>query len=134
MMRAAMRHGRTIRRIWAACLVLAALNHALILIRHGLFWDYGGVGPGSAAYWSSLTVVDPLVAWLLLARPRVGVPATAVLIATNVAHNLAVTLRYALDDGFATRVLTSPVLLSQIGFLLFVAATYHLASRTRVFR
>jgi len=116
--------------------MLAALNHARILIVHGMFWDYGGVGRGSALYWSGLTLVDPVVAVLLLVRPRIGVPAAAVLIATNVVHNLSVTARFTPEGEVLGRVVTSPVLLSQIGFLLFVALTYRLAlsKRTRTFR
>lgn len=112
------RHSRIIRCIWAACLLLAGLNHARILLQHGLLWDYGGVGWASAAYWSSLTILDPLAAALLFARPRWGIVAAAILIATNVAHNLAI-----------TRAAFSPQLLSQIAFLLFVAATARTAWR-----
>lgn len=73
------RRSRIIRGIWAACL---PLNHARVLLQHGLFWNYGGVGRVSAAYWSSLTVTDPIAAALSFARPRIGTLASSVLIAT----------------------------------------------------
>lgn len=116
--------------------MLAALNHARILVAHGLFWNYGGVGWPSALYWSGLTLVDPLVALLLLVRPRVGVPATAVVIATNVIHNLWVTARFVPDGEVPAHIANSPALLSQIGFLIFVAATYRsaMAGTDRAFR
>lgn len=115
--------GRRIRIVWAICLLLAGLNHARILVRYGLFWDYGGAAPASAAYWTLLTLVDPLVALLLFVRARAGVIATILLIATNVAHNLVVTALHAPAGGFLARVIAGPELLCQIGFLLFVLAT-----------
>lgn len=117
------RRSRNIRAVWAACLLLAGANHARILLQHGVFWDYGGVGSASAAYWSSLTLADPIVAALLFTRPRVGIGATILLIATNVLHNLTVTARSAPPGEVVTQVSSSPVLLSQIGFLLFVTIT-----------
>jgi hypothetical protein len=123
------RRSRIIRAVWAACLVLAGLNHARILVQHGLLWDYGGVGWASAAYWSSLTILDPLAAILLFARPRIGIAAAAILITTNVAHNLAITARYTPVGEFLGRAASSPQLLSQIAFLLFVAATARAAWR-----
>lgn len=121
------RRGLIIRSVWAACLLLAGFNHARILLQHGIFWDYSGVGWASAAYWSSLTILDPLVAALLFVRPRVGIPSTIALIVTNVLHNLAVTAQHALEGQFLTHVASSPFVISQIGFLLFVGATARLA-------
>lgn len=118
-----------IRSIWAACLLLAGLNHARILFQHGLFWDYHGASLASAIYWSSLTIIDPLVAALLFIRPRIGVPATLVVITTNVVHNLALTATNTRDGAFLSYVLSSPQLMSQIGFLLFVVATWWIAWR-----
>ena len=116
-----------VRSIWAACLVLAGLNHARILLRHGLSWDYGGVGSASAAYWSSLTILDPLVAALLFVRPKAGIVATILLVTTNVVHNLALSRRRAPEGAFLAQVASNPLLASQIAFLLFVAATARIA-------
>tara|TARA_R110000824_G_scaffold127250_1_gene287264 strand:+ start:2924 stop:3343 length:420 start_codon:yes stop_codon:yes gene_type:complete len=121
------RRGRIIRSIWAACLLLAGLNHARILFQHGLLWDYHGASLASAIYWSSLTFIDPLVAALLFIRPRIGVLATIVVITTNVVHNIAVTASYMRDDAVLIYVTTSPQLMIQIGFLLFVIATWRMA-------
>jgi hypothetical protein len=118
------KHGSLIvRSLWAACLLIGGLNHARILLVHGIHWDYDGIGWPSAAYWSSLTILDPLVAALLFVRPRIGIPATILLIVTNVFHNLVVTARYVPEGEFLARAGTDPFLLSQIGFMLFVAAT-----------
>lgn len=115
-----------VRSIWAACLLIGGANHALILLQHGLFWDYGGVGWASAAYWSCLTILDPLAAVLLFARPKVGIVGTIVLIVTNVVHNLAVTAHRAPDGEFVATA-SNPFLASQIGFMIFVLATARLA-------
>lgn len=64
------RASHIVRSIWAACLLVGGLNHARILLQNGLLWDYGGMAWASAAYWSSLTIVDPVAAVLLFARPK----------------------------------------------------------------
>jgi hypothetical protein len=124
---AVQRSSLIVRSIWAACLLIGGVNHARILLQHGLSWDYGGVGWASAAYWSSLTVIDPTAAALLFARPKLGIPITILLIVTNVVHNLAVTARFIPEGEFLTRGASDPFILSQIGFMLFVAATARIA-------
>ena len=118
-----------IRGIWALCLLIGSANHARILLKHGLLWDYGGANPASAVYWSSLTLLDPLVAVLLFVRPRVGILATFVLMVTNVAHNVAITAHYTPPDQLLARVTAEPYLVSQIIFLLFVVMSAPLAWR-----
>jgi hypothetical protein len=104
-----------VRGIWAACLLLGGANHARILLQHGLLWDYGGVAWMSAAYWSSLAILDPVVAILLFVRPRAGIVATIVLIVSNVVHNLAITAHFAPGGEFLSRA-ANPFMASQIGF------------------
>ncbi len=118
-----------VRSIWAACLLVAGANHARILLQHGLFWDYHGVGWASAAYWSSLTIFDPIAAALLFARPKVGIVSTLLLIVTNVVHNLVITAQRAPEGEFLSRAASSPFLMLQIGFMLLVAATARTAWR-----
>jgi hypothetical protein len=118
----------TVRSIWAACLIIAAVNHALVLLRHGLLWDYGGVGRASALYWSSLTILDPLAAALLFMRPKAGVVATILLIVTNVVHNLAVTAHRDSAGGVVAAT-SNPFVAAQIGFMLLVFATALIAWR-----
>ena len=112
-----------IRSLWALCMLGAGFNHARILLRHGLWWDYGGVGWPSAAYWTSLTFLDPLAALLLFVRPKAGVALTAAIIASNVVHNLAIVAHRARAGEILNDVASSPFVLSQIAFLLFVLAT-----------
>ena len=116
-----------VRSIWAVCLLIGGLNHARTLLQHGLSWDYGGANPISAAYWTSLTFLDPLAAALLFIRPRLGIPATVVLIVTNVIHNVATTAHFAPAGEFLTRA-AHPITLSQVSFMLFVIATVRVAS------
>lgn len=111
-----------IRSIWAICLLVAGANHVRILLQHGLFWDYGGVAWVSAAYWSSLAILDPIAAALLFVRPKLGILSTVTLIGTNVTDNLAVMARYAPEGEFLHRA-SNPITLSQLGFMLFVGAT-----------
>ena len=117
-----------VRSVWAACLLIAGLNHAGLLVRHGIFWNYGGLNPVSAAYQTALTLIDPVVTALLFIRPRAGIVATVVLIVTNVIHNLATTAHFAPPGEFLTRA-SHPITLSQIGFMFFVAATARIAWR-----
>ena len=122
------RNSLVIRSIWAVCLLIAGLNHARILFLHGLLWNYDGAARSSAVYWSSLTILDPIAAALLFVRPKLGIPGSIFLITTNVLHNLAFTARYAPDGEFVTRA-ANPFLVSQIGFMVFVAATARSAWR-----
>lgn len=117
--------------IWTVCLLLATLNHARILAQHGLFWDYGGVGTASALYWSSLTIVDPFVASLLFIRPTFGIPVTVALITSNVVHNLTVTATFSGEGEFLSQAISSWTIVSQVAFMLFVAATAPTAWRGR---
>jgi hypothetical protein len=106
--------------------MIAAANHVRILLQHGLLWDYGGVSWASAVYWSSLTILDPIVAMLLFVRPKVGIPTTIVLTVTNVVHNLAITSLY-FPEGEFLRAAANPFFISQVAFMLFVAGTARIA-------
>jgi hypothetical protein len=72
-------------------------------------------------------VLDPLAALLLFVHPRLGVPVTAALIASNVVHNLVTTARSMPGRGALAVATSSPELMSQIAFLIFVAATARFA-------
>jgi hypothetical protein len=77
----------------------------------------------TALYWSSLTFLDPLAAVLVFVRPRMGITLTAGIIVTDVAHNLWFTAAHPLSASFVEDVTSSALMMSQIAFLLFVAAT-----------
>lgn len=86
-----------VRSIWAVCLLVGGLNHARILLQHGVLWDYGGVATASA-----------------------------VLITTNVIHNLAVTAHTAAAEDVLARA-ADPLIGSQIAFMVFVLTTARFA-------
>ena len=116
-----------LRAIYALCLAGATYNHLSTFLKHGLFWDYGGVPPASAAFWTALTVVDPVAIVLLFVTPNVGVSATAAIIIADVIHNVWITQRQYPSLLFGLR--QSPAVVEQIGFMIFVMATAPWARR-----
>ena len=105
-----------LRATYAICLLGAACTHLATFWRHGIGWDYGGAPLFTRAYWTSLTLLDPMAALLLFVRPRAGLVLTAAIIASDVLHNTLVgVLRW--DVRY----------LSQVAFSLFVACTVRLA-------
>jgi hypothetical protein len=109
-----------LRLLFAACLLGATVNHVRADIDCGLLCGYGfDAALPSRIYWSSLTVLDPLAAALLLVRPRAGLWLTFVVIASDVLHN---SYYVALANEW-----TNPFYLSQVGFLVLAAATAPLA-------
>jgi hypothetical protein len=100
----------------------AAWNHARILFEHGLGWDYGGIHPFVATFWTSLTFFDSLAVLLLLTRPRAGLALTTLIIVSDVLINACVGLTYGFDlASFA----------AQFIFMVFVLATVGRAWRDR---
>jgi hypothetical protein len=85
---------------------------------------------GTAVYWSSLTVLDPTAAALLFVRPRTGVVLTAMIIVSDVIHNLWFMASHPHGGSFEADMMSSPFMISQIAFLVFVAATARLAWRS----
>jgi hypothetical protein len=106
-----------LRVAYAVCLVAGASTHLWTVITHGPFWDYGGAPVISRIYWTSLTVLDPMAAILLFARPRAGLVMTLAIIVSNVAHNTWVMLRSSAPDWM------NWMYVSQVLFLVFVLAT-----------
>jgi hypothetical protein len=122
-----LRRGLIVRAIYATCLAGATLNHVRAIAAHGLLPDF--LPWGSAVYWSSLTLLDPLAALLLFLRPRLGIVLTAAIIVTDVAHNLWFVAHFASAQSLGAAIRGNPFLLSQIAFLLLVAATARIAWR-----
>jgi hypothetical protein len=115
-----------LRSVYAVCLLGATCTHTLTLIQHGIFWDYGGVGWASAAFWTSLTVLDPVAAACLFARPRVGLILTCGIIGADVLHN-GIVFSDVLLRSTETHLWTYTAFGLQVAFLLFVIATVRLA-------
>jgi hypothetical protein len=119
------RRGLVIRGIYAACLLVATINHIRAVALHGWFPTY--LPWLTASYWNSLTFLDPLAAALLFVRPKLGIVTTFAIIVTDVVHNLWFTATYARSASPAHAIATSPFLLAQMAFLTFVALTFSIA-------
>ena len=122
-----MRAGLIVRSLYALCLAVATVNHIRAIAAHGLLPDF--LPSGTAVFWSSLTLLDPLAAGLLFLRPRLGIVLTAAIIVADVAHNLWFVARDTPEPSLIATVTANPFLLSQIAFLLFVAGTARIAWR-----
>jgi hypothetical protein len=85
-----------------------------ILLEHGLWWNYGGIHPFYAAFWTSLTFFDSLAVLLLLTRPRAGLAATTLIIVSDVLVNTCVGLTYGFDPASYA---------AQFIFMVFVLGT-----------
>lgn len=86
-------------------------------------WDYNGAHVVSRVYWTSLAILDPLAAALLLWKPRSGLLLTVVIVVSNVAHNTWVMLESSAPDW------QNSMYLLQVLFLTFVLATVRIAWR-----
>src|SRR5580698_7819262 len=84
------RLGFLIRGAYALCLLGATYNHAVPLIEHGVFWNYGGASLISTVFWTALAIADPLAIVCLFAWPRVGLALTIAIIGLDVLHNAIV--------------------------------------------
>jgi hypothetical protein len=116
------RSARLIRGVYALCLLVATCTHAVPLIEHGIFWDYGGAGRFSTTFWTSLAVADPLAAVCLFVWPRVGLVLTTGIIALDVLHN-AFVFSDVLRHPSAAHLWTYEAFGLQVAFLLFVIVT-----------
>lgn len=117
--------GSLIRIVYALCLIGATVNHVRAALTRG--WFPAQLPPATAFYWSSLTFLDPLAAALLFLRPRTGIALTVLIIVSDVAHNLWFMAAHPLRRSFIEDVTSSGFMISQIAFLLFVAATARMA-------
>lgn len=115
------RRGSWIRIAYALCLIGATINHVRAVLAQG--WLPEHLPAATALYWNSLTFLDPLAAVLLLLRPRAGIALTVAIIVSDVAHNLWFVAAHPLRGSLVEDVTSSAFMMSQIAFLLFVAAT-----------
>ncbi len=120
------RSGLLIRIFYALCLLVATCTHAVPLIQHGLFWNYGGVGLVSTVFWTSLAIADPVAAAFLFVRPRVGLIMTSGIIGLDVVHN-AIAFSGILFQPPERHIWTYTAFGLQLAFLLFVIATVGVA-------
>jgi len=124
---AAGRPSRLIRAIYAVCLLAATLNHASVLVLHGVFWTYGGAPLATVVFWTGLTVADPVAAALLFLRPRLGIVLTVVIITADVLHNSLFAAMSLRAHPVPFHPLDYWQLASQIVFMVFVLFTARIA-------
>jgi len=85
-------------------------------------YGYGSkIALTSRLYWAVLTILDPLAAVLLFAKPRAGIWLTVAIIVTDVIHN---TYYVAANDQWL-----APFYLAQVGFLVIVLGLAPVAAR-----
>jgi hypothetical protein len=113
-----------LRILYALCLAGATIVHLIFHFQHGVLLgalEGYGYPLSTRIFWSSLTLLDPLAAALLLVRPRVGLVLAASIIVADVVHNTWILqhLGNAPDAAYW----------AQIAFLAFLAATMHIAWR-----
>lgn len=116
-----------IRIVYALCLAGATINHIRAVLVRG--WLAEQLPLATALFWSSLAFLDPLAALLLFVRPRLGIGLTVAIIVSDVAHNLWFMAARPPGGSLLESVSSSGFMMSQIAFLLFVAATAPLAWR-----
>lgn len=117
--------GPVLRASYALCLWGATYNHWAIIVRHGLFWDYGGVPQASAAFWTALSFLDPAAVILLFVRPNVGIAATVAIIVTDVVHNMRLFAHF--HSSLLRALVETPAVIAQFTFMVFVLLTARLA-------
>ena len=114
----------TLRVIYALCLAGATCTHVVLHLRHGVLLgglEGFGIPLLSRYYWSSLTLLDPLAAWLMFVRPRAGLALAGAIIVSDVAHKSWELYRSGAPSGM--------MYWAQIAFLLFLFATIRVAWR-----
>jgi hypothetical protein len=118
--------GLLVRSLYALCLLVATCTHAVPLIQHGVFWDYGGASPVTVVFWTSLAIADPLAAACLFVWPRLGLVLTGGIIGLDVLHN-GIVFSDVLLRPSAQHLWTYIAFGLQLAFLLFVVATIRVA-------
>lgn len=76
-----------VRVVLAFGFPLGAVLHLLWVAWHGDLLYHGPAPEWAPAFWYGLCVVDPLVCWLMLTRPRLGLAAAIATMATTLAVN-----------------------------------------------
>lgn len=72
----------------AFCFPLGALLHLLWVWKHG-DWMYHGPAPSWAVwFWYGLCVIDIIVCWLLLTRPKLGISLSSIVMFVSIYVNL----------------------------------------------
>lgn len=74
---------RKITRFLAWCFPFGALSHVWWLFKHQDPFYYGPAPSWAVWFWYILSGLDLVVCWLMLTRPRLGIPAGMALMAVS---------------------------------------------------
>ena len=85
--RAEMNAADKVRVLLALGFVFGAVSHVGWLIWHGDLWYHGPAPDWAPVFWYSICVIDFVVCWLLLARPRAGIIGAALTMITTLIVN-----------------------------------------------
>ena len=105
---------------------MGASTHIIWTIENGLLSKRYGAPFFSMLFWDSLTFLDPLAAFFLIAKPRIGIFLTLIIIIFDVIHN---NIFYAQELYFSSISISDWLknywmIAGQIIFGIFVEATF----------
>ena len=115
---------RTLRIVYAICLVGATCVHVAFHLRFGVFLEAlagSGYSLGTRIFWSSLTLLDPIAALLLFFHPCAGLALACIIIVCDVVHNSWILHHFGMAPDAAYW--------AQVTFLIFLLATIRSAWR-----
>ncbi len=112
---------------YVLCFLGATYNHVSDILIFG-FMPYARWHPGIPwlinLFWTSLVVIDPIAILLLLVNPRLGIRAFLVVIVVDVLVNVTFIISF-----YGMMRCLKFYTISQIVFLIYVAATFRLVDR-----
>jgi hypothetical protein len=117
--------GRPVLILFSLCLLGACIGH-LIQVWQGGWLPYRFAPLSLNAYWTALTIFDPLAAILLVCRPRAGLFLALLIITSDVALNFFA--RFYLGFHLSTLALALQLLF----FLAVVVATFYVRTHETV--
>lgn len=109
-------------------LLSGTATHLLWVFKNGFLSENYNAPLLSMLFWDSLTVLDPIAALLLIAKPKIGIWLTAAIIIVDVIHNTLFVLIYREPFADPFSILSwlkdNWMLICQICFGLFVITTF----------
>lgn len=105
---------------------IGTLTHVIWIIDNGFLSKHYRASFLTSIFWDSLAFLDPIAAFLLIVKPKIGIQMTALIIVVDVLHNGYLCFRvFPKDSALMLTWLTGNwMFLCQLGFGIFVLATY----------
>lgn len=107
-------------------MLIGSLTHLVWIINNGFLSEHYHTTVYTSIFWDSLVFIDPIAAFLLIAKPNIGVQMTALIIVIDVLHNGYLCLRVFPNNPTlaVTWLIGNWMFLCQLGFGIFVLTTY----------